>query len=111
MDRVILGVVIFILLAMLVLTKSRGAWLGFGLALLYVLIVSRSFKLILVLAVVLFVLSFWELARQLVFTRFSETTLFRPFTGGSVFCCGIMRGRFGKNQLVTWRGNGELPVS
>ncbi|MCR4424372.1 MAG: O-antigen ligase family protein [candidate division WOR-3 bacterium] len=82
LDRVILGVVIFILLAMLVLTKSRGAWLGFGLALLYVLIVSRSFKLILVLAVVLFVLSFWELARQLVFTRFSETTLFDPSLAG-----------------------------
>lgn len=75
---------IFILVAMLILTKSRGAWLGFGLALLYVLVAFRSFKLIAILVIFLFVLSFWELARQLIFVRISETTLTDPSLAGRV---------------------------
>lgn len=84
LNKVALSMVIFILSAMLVLTKSRGAWLGFGLALLYVLVVYRSFKLIAISAILLFVLSFWDLARQLVFARIGETTLTDPSLAGRV---------------------------
>ncbi|MGQ9678241.1 MAG: O-antigen ligase family protein [bacterium] len=84
LNKVALIFAIFVLVAMLILTKSRGAWLGFGLALLYVLVAFRSFKLIAILVVLLFVLSFWELARHLVFVRVSETKLTDPSLAGRV---------------------------
>ena len=51
--RLGLSIVILVMLATFVFTKSRGAWLGFGVALLYVLIRSRS-RAFVVLAVAAF---------------------------------------------------------
>lgn len=54
--RVLLLVVAFLLVVVLVYTKSRGAWLGFGLAFLYMIARTRSFWLIVPAAVILGVL-------------------------------------------------------
>jgi O-antigen ligase len=51
--RVLLLVVTFLLVVVLIYTKSRGAWLGFGLAFLYMMARTRAYWLILPAAVVL----------------------------------------------------------
>jgi O-antigen ligase len=50
MSRLLLGIALVPVLLMLVMTKSRGAWVGFGLAFLYLLLRSRS-PLLFVIAV------------------------------------------------------------
>jgi O-antigen ligase len=54
--RVWLLVVAFLLVVVLIYTKSRGAWLGFGLAFVYMIARTRSYWLILPAAAVLSVL-------------------------------------------------------
>jgi O-antigen ligase len=54
--RALLLVVAFLLVVVLIYTKSRGAWLGFGLAFVYMIARTRSYWLILPAAAVLGVL-------------------------------------------------------
>ncbi|MEO0086365.1 MAG: O-antigen ligase family protein [candidate division WOR-3 bacterium] len=58
----------------LVFTKSRGAWFGFGVALLYVLLISRSRRLLVVLAVASAIVLSVDVLRHFVLVRTSETT-------------------------------------
>jgi O-antigen ligase len=76
--RITLGAMLVILVAALVITKSRGAWLGMGLAYLYILFRKRSFSLVLgtaVLAVLLLSLDFFS---RIIAVRTMETSLRDP---------------------------------
>ncbi|MEO0079235.1 MAG: O-antigen ligase family protein [candidate division WOR-3 bacterium] len=76
--RVLLVLVFLPLAAMLAVTQSRGAWLGFGLALLYILARVRSFRVIIIIGVALLALSSWHLVREMVHVRLTETSLKDP---------------------------------
>jgi len=77
-SRFYLGTVAFICASMLVFTKSRGAWLGFGCAFLFVLARTRSPALLLSAAGVGLVTLASDLSRRLLVARAVATTLYDP---------------------------------
>jgi len=82
--RAALAVACVLLIAALLLTKSRGAWLGFGLASLYIVISYRSFRLTLAAAAVVLLLLSVESLRHVMLARFRETTASDPSLLGRV---------------------------
>lgn len=78
MSRLVLSAIVLILLAGLVFSRSRGAWFGFGIALLYLLFKTRSPILGLISGVgglLILLLSFF---RSLFISRLESTTLADP---------------------------------
>jgi O-antigen ligase len=69
---------IVVLLAALVITRSRGAWLGFGIAYAYILLRKRSTALVVVSALALTVLLSLDLVSRVVLDRVSETSVRDP---------------------------------
>jgi O-antigen ligase len=76
--RIALGMVFVVLVAALVTTKSRGAWLGMGLAYLYILFRRRSLKLAVATAVLAFLLLSMDFFARIVAVRTMETSLRDP---------------------------------
>lgn len=66
------------LFAVLLMTKSRGAWLGFGLAVLYFVVRARSLTTILGTAVFGLLLLLSDLLRNIVTVRAAETSVVDP---------------------------------
>jgi len=80
--RALLGVFLLVLVVTLVITKSRGAWFGFGVASLCVLFVSRSRWLLAALAAVALAVLSIDVLRHLVVARTAETTARDPSLAG-----------------------------
>lgn len=73
---------VFILLAVLIITRSRGAWLGFGFGLLYLLFRTQSKSLLIVTAIGLMVLLTSDLFRETLLGRVGQTSLRDPSLAG-----------------------------
>jgi O-antigen ligase len=73
--RLVLIVVVVILLIALVATRSRGAWLGFGAALLYVVVRARSFWSTMVLATAAVLLLASDILRHTLAVRLAQTSI------------------------------------
>ena len=73
-----LGVAVFICAMMLVLTKSRGAWLGFGVAFLYVMVRRRSLALLVTAASAGLVMVLSDVLHRLLVSRAAATTTYDP---------------------------------
>ncbi len=80
--KVMLIAGISILLAALIYTRSRGAWLGLGLAFVYLVLRTRSWRMILVAGVAAVALLSTELLRYLVSTRLQATSAQDPSLWG-----------------------------
>jgi O-antigen ligase len=76
--RIALGGVFVVLVATLVVTKSRGAWLGMGLAYLYILFRRRSLKLAVATAVLAFLLLSLDFFARIIAVRTMETSFRDP---------------------------------
>ncbi len=74
----LLVIVFLVLLGTLFYTRSRGAWMGFGLAFLYVLVRVRSFKLLVFAAVAAAVLLSMDILRFAVQARVEQTGVQDP---------------------------------
>jgi O-antigen ligase len=100
--RVLLLVVAFLLVVVLVYTKSRGAWLGFGLAFVYMIARTRSYWLILPAAVVLALLLSLDVFSGALVSRVEATSSDDP----------SLLGRFllWKYALVVFKDNWLLGV-
>ena len=72
--RILLLVVAFLLVVVLVYTRSRGAWVGFGLAFVYIVARTRSFWLILPAAAVLGVLLSMDVLHGALVSRVEATS-------------------------------------
>jgi O-antigen ligase len=72
--RALLLVAAFLLVILLVLTKSRGAWLGFGLAFVYMIARTRSYRLILPAAAVLGLLLSMDVLHGALTSRVAATS-------------------------------------
>ena len=73
--RLGLIIAIAVLLVVLIATRSRGAWLGFGAALLYVVIRTRSFQSTMVLAGAAVLLLASDVLRHTLLARLSQTSI------------------------------------
>jgi len=73
-----LGAAAFICTLMLVFTKSRGAWLGFGVASLYVMVRRRSLALLVFAASAGLVVILSDVLRGLLVSRAGVTSLYDP---------------------------------
>jgi len=80
--RVGLAVVTFILLAALLYTRSRGAWLGFGVAVLYFLVRSRSRAFVLFSAMCFLLLFSLDIFRVSLTSRIGATSAQDPSLWG-----------------------------
>lgn len=80
--RVVQGAALLLLLAALIVTKSRGAWLGFGAAVLYLVLRSRSRWLVIATAVALLVVLSVDVLRRVVLVRAADTSLRDPSLTG-----------------------------
>jgi O-antigen ligase len=80
--KVVLTIVILVMLAALVFTKSRGAWLGFGVALAYVLIRSRSRAFVVLAAAAFGLLFSFDVFRVSLANRVGETSIQDPSLWG-----------------------------
>jgi O-antigen ligase len=76
--RVLLAVVVLVCVAMLVFTKSRGAWLGFAVAALYILLMTRSFGLLLFGSGSALVMTGFDFLRSVLQRRAVATTASDP---------------------------------
>ncbi len=75
-----LGIVF--LLVILVLTRSRGAWLGFGIAFLYLLFRTRSFELTILGGVAGAIIMLTDILKNIFTTRLTETSVGDPALAG-----------------------------
>ena len=82
LGRVVLSIVVLILLAALLFTKSRGGWLGFGIAFLYILLRTRSFGLLLLAGIAVLGLLSLDILRIGVFARVEQTGVQDPALWG-----------------------------
>jgi O-antigen ligase len=73
-----LGAAAFICVLGLVLTKSRGAWLGFGVAFLYVILRKRSLALLITGAAAALAVILSDVLRALLVSRAAATTVYDP---------------------------------
>jgi len=80
--RLALAVLIVLFVAALLFTRSRGAWLGFGIAFLYIVLRVRSFRLTAIVAAGVLVLLSLESFRHVLFTRIGETSMNDPSLTG-----------------------------
>jgi O-antigen ligase len=80
--RLLWALVLLPLVVTMVLTKSRGAWLGFALGFIYLVVRARSFRLVVLSAVVGFVLLSFGVARQTLLVRTAETSVYDPSLAG-----------------------------
>ncbi|MBM3314721.1 O-antigen ligase family protein [candidate division WOR-3 bacterium] len=76
--RLLLGVAVAACIVTLIVTQSRAAWLGFGVAFLYLLLKTRSAWLLVLAALVGFGIAGSQLLRALLVTRAHATTLHDP---------------------------------
>ena len=76
--RFLLSAAVFLCVVMLVLTKSRGAWLGFGAAFLYVVMRRRSLPLFLLAAAVGAAVVLSDTLWALLASRAAATTAYDP---------------------------------
>ncbi|OYD14430.1 hypothetical protein CH330_08685, partial [candidate division WOR-3 bacterium JGI_Cruoil_03_51_56] len=112
LGKLVLSVVFIILLATLLFTKSRGAWLGFGIAFLYILVRTRSFWLLVPAGTAILGLLSLDILRIGVLARVGQTTTQDPslwgrlllwkyawdiFKGNWLFGVGIENFRFVKH--------------
>jgi O-antigen ligase len=100
--RVLLLVISFLLVLVLVYTKSRGAWLGFGLAFVYMIARTRSYWLILPAAVVLGVLLTSSVLQGALVSRVEATSSDDPSLLGRLLLW--------KYALVVFKANWALGV-
>lgn len=77
-QRVILVCLLAVLLAGLVYSKSRGGWLGFGIAFLYVLLRTKSVRMAVLSAALLTALLSVDFFRSGLISRAQDTTLTDP---------------------------------
>lgn len=75
LGRLLLGFALVSVLVMLVMTKSRGAWVGFGLAFLYLLLRSRSLWLFVIAAGACAIVLSSEVLFRVVSVRAGETSV------------------------------------
>ncbi len=80
--RVILPLLLLPLLVTLVLTKSRGAWLGFGLGFVYLVVRARSLRLMLLAAFIGLLFLSSSVVRYTLFIRAAETSARDPSLAG-----------------------------
>jgi hypothetical protein len=78
-------VTVFICALVLVLTKSRGAWLGFGAAFLYLMVRRRSLTLVASGVAAGIVVVFSDMLRALFVSRAAATTAYDPSLLGRFF--------------------------
>lgn len=103
---------IIILMAALIITRSRGAWLGFFLGLFYLIIRTKSALLLVLAGIVLVLLLTIDVLHTAIFSRVAVTSLQDPSLGGRwllwayalkvlknnwLFGVGIMNYRFVKH--------------
>jgi O-antigen ligase len=82
--RVVVVLGLLVVLVMLVLTKSRGAWLGLGVALVYILMRVRSVRLWWLAAGGSVLLLSFDALRQVLLVRAAETSISDPSLVGRV---------------------------
>jgi O-antigen ligase len=78
MPRMVMVTVVLILLAGLVFTRSRGAWFGFGIALIYLLVKTRSPALALITGAGGLLIVLFSFFRTLFVGRLESTTVTDP---------------------------------
>jgi O-antigen ligase len=78
LPRLVMSVVVLILLVGLVFTRSRGAWFGFGIAFLYLLVKTRSPTLAAVTGTGMFFIVLFSFFRSLFIGRLESTTITDP---------------------------------
>jgi O-antigen ligase len=83
-SRLLLFVLVLLYVAALVVTRSRGGWLGFGVAFLYVLVRRRSKELLLLGAVAAAALIAFDFLRSMLVSRAAETSAYDPSMLGRI---------------------------
>ncbi len=82
LGRFVLSVAVVMLLAVLLFTKSRGAWLGFGFAFLYILVRTRSFGFLLLAGIAVLGLLSVDVLRIGFLARVEQTSAQDPSLWG-----------------------------
>ena len=76
--KLLLSVAVLLCTVALVVTRSRGAWMGFAIAVLYILVRTRSLALMLLVAVAGLGLTMSDLLRSMLASRAAETSASDP---------------------------------
>jgi O-antigen ligase len=67
-----------ILILNLLVTKSRGAWLGFVAGLIYIIIKNKSYKWFIYIAILIVLVGFFEQFQSILFERVKQTSIVDP---------------------------------